>query len=152
MNIHQGKRNAVIFGYEFMVFVMTVHIYDLTGSAMNVGLFTALTFLPRLFSPYYGSIADRYPRGRIFSVAAIVSTHSLRDQGTPIEYRGRVYGSIVAILTPAALVSFLAGSYLAGIVGVEKVLIGAGGLAFVSLAVLQMKQGSPVTAPSITTD
>jgi len=50
------------FGYEFMVFVMTVHIYDLTGSAMNVGLFTALTFLPRLFSPYCGSLADRYPR------------------------------------------------------------------------------------------
>ncbi len=65
MKIHQGNRNVVIFGlafllsafgYEFMVFVMTVHIYDLTGSAMNVGLFTALTFLPRLFSPYYGSI------------------------------------------------------------------------------------------------
>ncbi len=80
VKIFQGKRNAVIFGlafllsafgYEFMVFVMTVHIYDLTGSAMNVGLFTALTFLPRLFSPYYGSIADRYPRGRIFSVAAM---------------------------------------------------------------------------------
>ncbi len=59
------------FGYEFMVFVMTVHIYDLTGSAMNVGLFTALTFLPRLFSPYYGSISDRYPRGRVFAVAAM---------------------------------------------------------------------------------
>ncbi len=388
VKIFQGKRNAVIFGlafllsafgYEFMVFVMTVHIYDLTGSAMNVGLFTALTFLPRLFSPYYGSIADRYPRGRIFSVAAmgialgvflvagskgiawtytiwffvsillmtvmnvrpaimteilpkdnylhgnaimlvslnaarlaapliggvvalkwnialllhltavvyvaaallglatrlapmpqsasrstdtvfahmregarylladrdlrylgtvaflwrlylscqlplfvvyvkqflgkgsdgygifmtmagvgsvlgsvlgprlaakfdrrklilwglaahyvsfaclgvtrsfdaslvlvtisfaffyatIVSTHSLRDQATPIEYRGRVYGFIVGILTPAALVSFLAGSYLAGVIGVEKVLIGAGGLALVSLAALQMKE------------
>ena len=400
MQIHQGKRNAVIFGlafllsafgYEFMVFVMTVHIYDLTGSAMNVGLFTALTFLPRLFSPYYGSIADRYPRGRIFSVAAmgialgvllvagshgiawtytiwffvsillmtvmnvrpaimteilpkdnylhgnaimlvslnaarlaapliggvvalkwnialllhltavvyvaaallgvatrvatpdqgsyrpvnavfahmregaryiladrelrylgtvaflwrlclscqlplfvvyvkqflgkgsegygifmtmagvgsvlgsvlgprlaatfdrrklivwglashyisfaclgisrsfpvslalvttsfaffyatIVSTHSLRDQGTPIEYRGRVYGSIVASLTPAALVSFLAGSYLAGIVGVEKVLMGAGGLALASLAALQMKQERRLPVPSASTD
>lgn len=396
MNIHQGKRNAVIFGlafllsafgYEFMVFVMTVHIYDLTGSAMNVGLFTALTFLPRLFSPYYGSIADRYPRGRIFSVASmgialgvflvagskgiawtytiwffvsvllmtvmnvrpaimteilpkdnylygnaimlvslnaarlaapliggvvalkwdialllyltaavyvvaallglatrldpmpqsasrstdtvfahmregarylladrdlrylgtvaflwrlclscqlplfvvyvkqflgkgsdgygifmamagvgsvlgsvlgprlagkferrrlilwgltahyvtfaslgisrsfpvslalvtisfaffyatIVSTHSLRDHGTPVEYRGRVYGFIVAILTPAALVSFLAGSYLAGIVGVERVLIGAGGLALLSLVALQMKQTSPAPVSS----
>ena len=374
-----------------MVFVMTVHIYDLTGSAMNVGLFTALTFLPRLFSPYYGSLADRYPRGRIFSVAAmgialgvflvagskgiawtytiwffvsillmtvmnvrpaimteilpkdnylhgnaimlvslnaarlaapliggvvalkwnialllhltavvyvaaallglatrlapmpqsasrsvdnvfahmregarylladrdlrylgtvaflwrlclscqlplfvvyvkqflgkgsdgygifmtmagvgsvlgsvlgprlaakfdrkklivwglaahytsfaclgisrsfpvslalvtisfaffyatIVSTHSLRDQGTPIEYRGRVYGSIVAILTPAALVSFLAGSYLAGIFGVEKVLIGAGGLALVSLAALQVKQAIPAPVSSGATD
>ena len=387
---HEG-RNAVIFGlayllsafgYEFMVFVMTVHIYDLTGSAMNVGLFTALTFLPRLFSPYYGSISDRYPRGRVFSVAAmgialgvflvagsrgiawtytiwffisillmtimnvrpaimteilpkddylhgnsimlislnaarlaapliggvvaltwnvslllhltavvyvaaallglatrlatmpqnasrstdsvfthmregaryllasrdlrylgtvaflwrlclgcqlplfvvyvkqflgkgsdgygismtmagvgsvlgsvlgprlavkfdrrklilwglaahyvtfaslgvtrsfpvslalvtvsfaffyttIVSTHSLRDQATPIEYRGRVYGCITGILTPAALVSFLAGSYLAGVVGVENVLVGAGGLALVSLAALQMKQIHP---------
>jgi DHA3 family macrolide efflux protein-like MFS transporter len=399
----QGKkesRNVVIFGlafllsafgYEFMVFVMTVHIYDLTGSAMKVGLFTALTFLPRLFSPYYGSLADRYPRGRIFSAAAmgialgiffvagssgiawtytiwffisvllmtivnvrpaimaeilpkdnylhgnavmlvslnaarlaapliggvvamkwnvslvlhltavvyvaaallglvtrlappapgasratgavfahmregaryvladrelrylgtvaflwrlclscqlplfvvyvkqflgkgsdgygifmtmagvgsvlgsvlgpriagkfdrrrlilwglaahyvtfaslgisrsfpvslalvtisfaffyatIVSTHSLRDQGTPIEYRGRVYGFIVAILTPAALVSFLAGSYLAGVVGVEKVLIGAGGLALVTLVALQLKQGRPVPNPPVTTD
>ena len=87
-----------------------------------------------------------------FFYATIVSTHSLRDQGTPIEYRGRVYGFIIAILTPAALVSFLAGSYLAGIVGVEKVLIGAGGLALVSLAVLQMRQESPVPAPSVTTD
>ena len=390
MNIHQGKRNAVIFGlafllsafgYEFMVFVMTVHIYDLTGSALNVGLFTALTFLPRLFSPYYGSLSDRYPRGRVFSFAStgialgvflvagisgiawtytiwffisillmtvmnvrpaimteilpkdnylhgnaimlvslnaarltapligglvalkwnvalllhltavvyvaaavlglavrlapahhgasrpadavfahmregaryvlanrdlrylgtvaflwrlflgcqlplfvvyvkqflgrgsdgygifmtmagagsilgsvlgprlaatfdrrklvlwglaahyvtfaclgvtrsfpvsvavvtisfacfcatIVSTHSLRDQATPIEYRGRVYGSITGILTPAALASFLAGSFLAGVVGVEKVLIGAGGLALASLAVLEIYRGN----------
>jgi MFS transporter, DHA3 family, macrolide efflux protein len=400
VKICQGKRNAVLFGlafllsafgYEFMVFVMTVHIYDLTGSAMKVGLFTALTFLPRLFSPYYGSLADRYPRGRIFSVASmgialgiffvagssgipwtctiwffisillmtivnvrpaimteilpkdnylhgnaimlvslnaarlaapliggvvalkwaialllhltavvyvaaallgsatrlappvqsvsrsmdavfahmregarymladrhlrylgsvaflwrlclscqlplfvvyvkqslgkgsdgygifmtmtgvgsllgsvlgprlaakfdrrrlilwglaahyvtfaslgisrsypvslalvtisfaffyatIVSTHSLRDQGTSIEYRGRVYGFIVAILTPAALVSFLAGSYLAGVVGVEKVLIGAGTLALASLAALQVQQGSPIPGPSATRD
>lgn len=388
----QGSRNAVVFGlayllsafgYEFMVFVMTVHIYDLTGSAMNVGLFTALTFLPRLFSPYYGSLSDRYPRGRVFCVAAmgiavgvflvaesrgiawtytiwffisillmtimnvrpaimseilpgdnylhgnaimlvslnaarlaapviggvvalkwnialllhltavvyvaaailglatrvappapgatrsagavfahvregaryimanrdlrhlgtvaflwrlflgcqlplfvvyvkqflgrgsdgygifmtmagagsilgsvlgprlaavfdrrklilwglaahyvlfaclgltrsftaavalatisfacfyatIVSTHSLRDQATPIEYRGRVYGSITGILTPAALVSFLVGSSLAGLFGVEKVLVGAGGLALASLVVLQVKQEFPV--------
>lgn len=375
------------FGYEFMVFVMTVHIYDLTGSALNVGLFTALTFLPRLFSPYYGSLADRYPRGRIFSGAAIgiaigillvadgsgiawtytiwfiisvllttvmnvrpaimaeilpkdeylhgnsimlvslnaarlaapligglvalrwsvaallqltaavyiaagflglavrlapathgasrsvgtvfahmrdgakyllanrdlrylgtvaflwrlclgcqlplfvvytkeflgkgsdgygifmtmigvgsvlgsalgprlaakfdrrklifrglmahyasfaclgmtrnftaalavatlsflffyltiVSTHSLRDNATPIEYRGRVYGFIIGILTPAALVSFLAGSYLAGIVGVEKVLIGAGALAGATLVVAQMRLADPVPASS----
>ena len=83
-----------------------------------------------------------------FFYATIVSTHSLRDQATPIEYRGRVYGFIVGILTPAALVSFLVGSYLAGIVGVEKVLISAGGLALVSLAALQVTQVSPVPAPS----
>jgi hypothetical protein len=76
----------------------------------------------------------------------------LRDQATPIDYRGRVYGCITGIPTPAALASFLVGSYLAGVVGVEKVLIGAGGLAFVSLAVLEMKQASLVPAPSVTTD
>jgi MFS family permease len=87
-----------------------------------------------------------------FFYATIVSTHSLRDQGTSIEYRGRVYGFIVAILTPAALVSFLAGSYLAGVIGVENVLIGAGGLALVSLAALHMRQGSSAPVPSMTTD
>ncbi len=80
--------------------------------------------------------------------ATIVSTHSLRDQATPIEYRGRVYGSIAGIPTPGALLSFLVGSYLAGVIGVEKVLIGAGGLALASLAALQMKQENPVPAPS----
>jgi len=59
------------FGYEFMVFVMTVYVYDLTGSALNVGAFTAMTFLPRILSPYYGSLADRYPRERVFFVAAM---------------------------------------------------------------------------------
>ena len=81
--------------------------------------------------------------------ATIVSTHSPRDQATPIEYRGRVYGSITGILTPAALVSFLVGSYLAGVVGVEKVLIGAGGLALVSLAALQMQQANPAQASPV---
>jgi MFS family permease len=87
-----------------------------------------------------------------FFYATIVSTHSLRDQGTPVEYRGRVYGFIVATLTPAALVSFLVGSYLAGVVGVEKVLIGAGGLALLSLVALETKQAGPVPNPSVTTD
>lgn len=395
MRGEQESRNALYFclayplsafGYEFMVFVMTVHIYDLTGSALNVGLFTALTFLPRLFSPYCGSLSDRYPRGRVFSVAStgvalgillvagirgigwtygiwflisillmaimnvrpaimaeilpkdnylhgnavmlvslnaarlaapmigglvalkwnvarllhmtagvyvaaavlglairlapvsqgasrpvdavfahlregaryvlanrdlrylgtvafwwrlclgcqlpllvvyvkrflrggsdgygifmamagvgsvlgsvlgprlaatfdrkklilwglaahyatfaslgvtrsfnaalvlvtisfacfyatIVSAHSLRDQATPTEYHGRVYGFIMGILTPAALVSFLAGSYLAGVFGVEKVLIGAGGLALAGLAALRMRQEYPAPVP-----
>lgn len=61
-------------------------------------------------------------------------------------------GYLVAILTPAAPVSFLVGSYLAGIVGVEKVLIGAGGLALVGLADLQMRQARPVQAPPVTAD
>lgn len=58
------------FGYEFILFVMTVHIYTLTHSALNVGIFTALGFFPRLFSPYYGLLADRYDKKSIFALAA----------------------------------------------------------------------------------
>ncbi len=61
------------FGFEFLVFVLTVHVYELTGSAWNVGVFTALTFVPRLFSPYYGSLVDRYPRGRLFFGATLTT-------------------------------------------------------------------------------
>ena len=50
------------FGYEFIYFVMTVHIYDLTRSALNVGIFTALTFIPKLFSSVMGGIVDVYPQ------------------------------------------------------------------------------------------
>lgn len=57
---------ASAFGYEFIFFVMTVHIYNLTGSAVDVGIFTAITFLPKLLSPYYGSMADKYNRKHIF--------------------------------------------------------------------------------------
>jgi MFS family permease len=61
------------FGFEFLVFVLTVHVYELTGNAWNVGVFTALTFVPRLFSPYYGSLVDRYPRGRLFFGATLAT-------------------------------------------------------------------------------
>jgi MFS family permease len=75
--------------------------------------------------------------------ATTVSTHSIRDSVTPVEYRGRVYGCIVAVLTPAALVSILAGSYLAGVFGVERVLLGAGVLALMTLFVAHVQLGHP---------
>lgn len=59
------------FGYEFILFIMTVHIYKLTGNPLNVGIFTALSFLPIFFSQYYGYIIDRYhKKKRVLSVAA----------------------------------------------------------------------------------
>jgi predicted MFS family arabinose efflux permease len=60
------------FGYEFIFFVMTVWIYVLTGSPLNLGVFSALTFAPRFFSQYYGSIIDRYPRNTVFAIAAVI--------------------------------------------------------------------------------
>jgi MFS family permease len=58
------------FGYEFVFFVMTVHVYNLTGSALDVGIFSSVSFVPRLFSPLYGLIADHYDRKKIFVSAA----------------------------------------------------------------------------------
>lgn len=50
------------FGFEFIMFIMTVHIYKLTGSPLDVGIFTTLAFLPRIFSQYYGALIDKYSR------------------------------------------------------------------------------------------
>lgn len=75
-----SKRNIVTFclafllsafGYEFIFFIMTLHIYDLTENALNVSVFTVLTFLPKFFSPFYGAIADRYRRQWVLGAAAL---------------------------------------------------------------------------------
>ncbi|MFZ3130987.1 MAG: MFS transporter [Desulfosporosinus sp.] len=74
------KRNTILsffmahilsaFGYEFIFFIMTLRVYHLSKNALNVGIFTALTFFPRLFSPFYGTIVDQYPRERVFAVVS----------------------------------------------------------------------------------
>lgn len=58
------------FGYEFVFFVMTVHVYELSGSASSVAMFTTLTFAPRLSSSLLGGIADRFGRSRCLALAA----------------------------------------------------------------------------------
>lgn len=60
------------FGYEFIFFVMTVHVYNLTGSALNMGIFSALSFATRLFSPIYGTMSDRYNRVKLFAVSSAI--------------------------------------------------------------------------------
>jgi len=61
------------FGYEFLYFVMTVHIYDLTRSALNVGIFTALTFIPKLFSSVMGGIADRIGKEKSLAISTVLT-------------------------------------------------------------------------------
>ena len=57
-------------GYEFLFFVMTLRIYDITGTAINVGVFTALTFFPKLLSPLYGALVDRLGARSLLALAA----------------------------------------------------------------------------------
>jgi len=64
--------------------------------------------------------------GYVFFYAALVGLHSLRDRATAGDIRGRVYGSVTAVLTPSAILSMLGGGYLANIFGAENVLAGAG--------------------------
>lgn len=73
--------------------------------------------------------------------ATLVGLHSLRDKATQFDMRGRVYGSVTAIMTPPAIVSMLAGGYLASQFGVEKILIGAGISALVSFYLLYLANG-----------
>ncbi len=60
------------FGYEFILFVLTVHVYNLTGSALNVGIFMSLSFFARLLSPCYGLITDRCDKRRLLARASFL--------------------------------------------------------------------------------
>jgi Na+/melibiose symporter-like transporter len=61
------------FGYEFLTFVLTVRVYQLTGRAADVGVFMAVSFLPRVFSPFYGSLTDRCRRNLLFCGACLAT-------------------------------------------------------------------------------
>ncbi len=60
------------FGFEFMMFIMTVHIYKLTGSPLDVGIFTTVAFLPRIFSQYYGVMIDKYNKKLLFAFSCLI--------------------------------------------------------------------------------
>jgi MFS transporter, DHA3 family, macrolide efflux protein len=61
------------FGYEVLFFAMTLRVYDISRRAINVGIFTAITFLPKLLSPAYGALVDRFGSRRTISAAAFAT-------------------------------------------------------------------------------
>lgn len=69
------------FGFELIMFVMTVHIYKLTHEAFSVGIFTALSLFPRIFSPYYGALIDRYAKNILLSGATFLCGLSIMVLG-----------------------------------------------------------------------
>ncbi len=58
------------FGYEFLFFILTVYAYDISHKAVTVGFMTAITFFPKIFSPFYGIIVDRYDRKKVLGINA----------------------------------------------------------------------------------
>ena len=59
------------FGYEFLFFIMTIRVYGLTNKAMQVGIFAALTFFPKIFSPYYYVVVDRFDPRNVLAFDAL---------------------------------------------------------------------------------
>lgn len=60
------------FGYEYIYFIMTLHIYELSKSALNIGIFTTLTFIPKLFSSLLGGLSDKFGKERCFAFSAVM--------------------------------------------------------------------------------
>ncbi|HOX31462.1 MAG TPA: hypothetical protein PLB91_03985 [Spirochaetales bacterium] len=69
------------FGYEVLFFAMTLRVYDISRKAINVGVFTAITFLPKLLSPAFGALVDRFGARRAISAAAAAT--ALLSLGLP---------------------------------------------------------------------
>ena len=59
------------FGYEFLFFIMTIRVYGLTNKAMQVGIFAALTFFPKIFSLYYYVVVDRFDPRNVLAFDAL---------------------------------------------------------------------------------
>jgi predicted MFS family arabinose efflux permease len=141
---------------DYGMFMTVIGIGSILGSLIGPSLVKRMPYSSVIFwgiSVHYASfillglLHDFYAAliivflGFIAFYIALVGLHSLRDKATQIDMRGRVYGSVTAIMTPPAIVSMLAGGYLTTQFGVEKVLIGAGILALMSFYLLYLSNG-----------
>jgi len=81
-NLNSEKNNKVsfiagyllsAFGYEFIFFVMTVYIFNLTQSAINIGIFTSILAFTKIFLPFSGTITDRFNKEKSFGIALIIT-------------------------------------------------------------------------------
>lgn len=84
---------------------------------------------------YYWALAIIFSGYLIFYMT-LVGIHAVRDQVTEFGIRGSAYGTVTAVLAPPAILSMLAGGYLANLFGAPTVLFGAGMLALLSLYLL----------------
>lgn len=60
------------FGYEFIFFIMTIFIYQTSHNAIYVGIFSAITFLPKFLSPLFGIAGDRHNKSAALAITAAV--------------------------------------------------------------------------------
>lgn len=70
------------FGYEVLFFCMTLRVYDISHRAIDVGVFTAITLLPKLISPACGALVDRLGSKRTVIGSALLT--ALLSLGLPL--------------------------------------------------------------------
>lgn len=70
------------FGYEVLFFCMTLRVYDISRRALDVGVFTAITILPKLISPACGALVDRLGAKRTLAGSALLT--ALLSMGLPL--------------------------------------------------------------------
>lgn len=109
-------------GYELIVFIMTLYVYRISNSAFSVGIFTAITFLAKLFSPLLGILTDRYQRSAVFAAAMGIAGLSifLLAPATRLIWIYLLWFGISVVLMQIAnvrtalMAQLMAGNYLLG--------------------------------------
>ncbi|HRS21494.1 MAG TPA: MFS transporter, partial [Clostridia bacterium] len=103
--------------------------------AAGLGLHYASFAALGLCRNYYWTLVIIFASYMVFYMT-LVGMHSVRDRITQFEIRSSAYGTVTAVLTPAAIISMLAGGYLSNRFGSAAVLSGAGLLALISLFII----------------
>jgi MFS transporter, DHA3 family, macrolide efflux protein len=112
-----------VFGYELIFFIMTLYIFNLTHNAVNVSIFAALTFIPKLLSPLYGMLADRFPK-QIVLFSAAVGTTGLMFTLSQVRQMEWIYNLWFVTSILLAMIANIRGSLFAEIFPVQQYNIG----------------------------
>ena len=87
------------FGYEVLFFCMTLRVYDISRKAIEVGVFTAITLLPKLISPACGVLVDRLGARRTLIWAGLFT--ALLAAGLPLAHGpGRALRTVAPFIGP----------------------------------------------------
>ncbi len=108
-----------VFGYELIFFFMTLYVYNLTHDAVNVSFFGVLTFIPKLLSPLYGALADRFQKQRVLAISSLM-TAGLMAALSLVKSIEWIYSLWFLTAVLLALVANIRGSLFAEIVPKEN--------------------------------
>jgi MFS family permease len=130
-----------VFGYELIFFIMTLYVFNLTQNAVNVSFFAVLTFIPKLLSPLYGALADRFRKQRVL-LAASLATAGLMAALSMVKSMEWIYTLWFVTAILLALITNIRGSLFAEIVPKQNYSTG-------NSTMLILSNGSRIVAPLI---